>query len=127
MHLFGDEMLFLLVTICGHWAERCKRLCKCLGGATVLRAGRANSGEFFSDPDWNTFSSEKYEICSSFNDLRGLRFEISSGSSSEGVGKTLKAAFVELCLGVFAVVFAGVATAPAVDPLFLGEDLGFSS
>ena len=32
MHLFGDEMLFLLVTICGHWAERCKRLCKCLGG-----------------------------------------------------------------------------------------------
>jgi len=59
--------------------------------------------------------------------LRGLRFEISSGSSSEGVGKTLKAAFVELCLGVFAVVFAGVATAPAVDPLFLGEDLGFSS
>ena len=55
--------------------------------------------------------------------MRRLPFEICSGSSSEGVGRTLEGAFVEPFLGVFAVVFAGVATVPAVDRLFLGEDL----
>jgi hypothetical protein len=100
-------------------------------GVTVLRTGRANSGEFSADPDWNTFSSEKYETGSSIAfavDLRGLRWGVSSGSSSEGVGKTLKGVFVELFLGVFVVAFAGVAAAPAaVDRLFLGDALLSSS
>jgi hypothetical protein len=63
-------------------------------------------------------------------DLRGLRLGVSSGSSSEGVGKILKGVFVELFRGVFVVVFAGVAAAAApvsVDRLFLGDALVSSS
>lgn len=62
-----------------------------------------------------------------FIDLRGRRLAVSSGSSSEGVGKTLNGVLVELFLGVFSVAFAGVAAADAVDRLFLGELLVSSS
>jgi hypothetical protein len=76
-------------------------------------------------------SSEKYETGSGIAfavDLRGLLLGASSGSSSEGVGKTLKGVFVELFRGVFAVAFAGVAATPAaVDRLFLGDALVSSS
>ena len=58
--------------------------------------------------------------------LIALCFGISSGSSSDGVGKTLKGVLVELFLGVFAGALAGVGIG-AVDFLFLGDDLATSS
>jgi len=100
--------------------------------------GRTNSGVFSADPDWNTLSSEKYMSVSifmlltpmlrcTFFGLTDLDFVVSSGSSSDGVGRTLRGVFVELFLGVFVVDCAGVLCAPVVDLLFLGDDLAGSS
>ena len=63
-----------------------------------------------------------------FFGLIALNFGTSSGSSSDGVGKTLNGVLVELFLGVFAGAFAGVSTTTAaVDFLFLGDDRAASS
>lgn len=58
--------------------------------------------------------------------LTDLGWKISSGSSSDGVGRTLMGAFAELFLGVFVVDGTGICTS-AVDFLFLGDDLAGSS
>jgi hypothetical protein len=64
-----------------------------------------------------------------FFGLIALNFGTSSGSSSDGVGKTLNGVLVELFLGVLADTFAGVSVTPtaAVDFLFLGDDRAASS
>ena len=63
-----------------------------------------------------------------FFGLIALNFGTSSGSSSDGVGKTLNGVLVELFLGDFADAFAGVSiTTAAVDFLFLGDDRAASS
>ena len=64
-----------------------------------------------------------------FFGLLALNFGTSSGSSSDGVGKTLNGVFVELFLGVLVGVFAGVSetTTAAADFLFLGDDRAASS
>ena len=64
-----------------------------------------------------------------FFGLLALNFGTSSGSSSDGVGKTINGVLAELFLGVFTGVLAdrsGTTTATA-DFLFLGDDRAASS
>jgi hypothetical protein len=64
-----------------------------------------------------------------FFGLIALNFGTSSGSSSDGVGKTLNGVLAELFLGVLECPFDGVSTTiiAAADFLFLGDDRAASS